>query len=68
MPPDEPPYDPDYDPPVRDALVHEGFDPGDEPLDEIVNDQTAHLTSEQQALQLLQQTLGAEKIGEVDVR
>jgi DNA polymerase-3 subunit gamma/tau len=67
-PPGEPPYDPDYDPPVRDALMHEGFDPGDEPLDEVIDEQTARQTSEQQALQLLQQTLGAEKIGEVDAR
>jgi DNA polymerase III subunit gamma/tau len=65
---DEPPYDPDYDPPVRDARGYEGFDPGDEPGDEVVDERTARQTSEQQALQLLQQTLGAEKIGEVDAR
>jgi DNA polymerase-3 subunit gamma/tau len=67
-PPDEPPYDPDYDAPVRPVTVHEGFDPGDEPLDDIVDESTARQTSEQQALRLLQQTLGAEKIGEVDHR
>jgi DNA polymerase-3 subunit gamma/tau len=33
-----------------------------------VDERTARQTSEQQALQLLQQTLGAEKIGEVDAR
>jgi DNA polymerase-3 subunit gamma/tau len=65
---DEPPFDPDYDPPVRDVPGYEGFDPGDEPLDEVIDEQTARQTSEQQALQLLQQTLGAEKIGEVDAR
>jgi DNA polymerase-3 subunit gamma/tau len=65
---DEPPFDPDYDPPVRDAPGYEGFDPGDEPLDEVIDEQTARQTSEQQALQLLQQTLGAEKIGEVEAR
>jgi DNA polymerase-3 subunit gamma/tau len=70
-PPDEPPYDPDYDGPVRPAaaaVAYEGFDPGDEPLDEVIDEQTARQTSEQQALQLLQQALGAEKIGEVDTR
>jgi DNA polymerase-3 subunit gamma/tau len=57
-PPDEPPYDPAYD----------GFDPGDEPLDVVLDEQAARQTSEHQALQLLQQALGAEKIGEVDHR
>jgi DNA polymerase-3 subunit gamma/tau len=52
-PVEEPPPDPEY----------EGFDPGDEPLDDIVDEQTARQTSEEQALQLLRQTLGAEKIG-----
>jgi len=65
---EEPPFDPDYDPPVRDVPGYEGFDPGDEPLDEVIDEQTARQTSEQQALQLLQQTLGAEKIGEVEAR
>lgn len=60
-PAEEPPYDPDYDPPVRDAQ-YEGFDPGDEPLDDVIDEQTARRSSEEQALQLLQQTLGAEKI------
>jgi DNA polymerase III subunit gamma/tau len=64
-PPDEPPYDPDYDPPVRDPRGYEGFDPGDEPLED-VDEQATRQTSEQQALRLLQQALGAEKIGEVD--
>ena len=59
----EPPYDPDYDGPVG----YEGFDPGDEPLDEVVDEQTVRQTSEQQAVRLLQQKLGAEKIGEVDL-
>jgi DNA polymerase-3 subunit gamma/tau len=65
-PPDEPPYDPDYDTPVRDTGGYEGFDPGDEPLDEVIDEQTVRQTSEQQALHLLQQGLGAEKIGELD--
>ncbi|MEV1286091.1 DNA polymerase III subunit gamma and tau [Micromonospora sp. NPDC049679] len=67
--PDEPPYDPEYDgPPKAAAAAYEGFDPGDEPLDVVIDEKTARQTSEQQALQLLQQTLGAEKIGEEDTR
>jgi DNA polymerase-3 subunit gamma/tau len=65
----EPPYDPEFDGPVRGAgaaVAYEGFDPGDEPLDEVIDEQAARQTVEQQALQLLQQALGAEKIGEVD--
>jgi DNA polymerase-3 subunit gamma/tau len=58
---DEPPYDPDYDPPVRDPQ-HVGFDPGDEPLDDVVDEQTARQSSEEQALRLLAEALGAEKI------
>jgi DNA polymerase-3 subunit gamma/tau len=55
-PPDEPGFDPGY----------QGFDPGDEPLDDVVDEHAARQTSEEQALQLLQQTLGAEKIAEID--
>jgi DNA polymerase-3 subunit gamma/tau len=55
-PPGEPPWDPEFD----------GFDPGDEPLDDVVDEKTARQSSEAQALQLLQEKLGAEKIGEVD--
>ncbi|MDQ7906875.1 DNA polymerase III subunit gamma and tau [Phytohabitans sp. ZYX-F-186] len=70
----EPPYDPDYDgprsngavaSPATTAVAYEGFDPGDEPTDEVVDERTARQSSEQQAMQLLQQTFGAEKIGEV---
>jgi DNA polymerase-3 subunit gamma/tau len=53
---------------VKGVPTYEGFDPGDEPLDEVVDEQTHRQTSEQAALQLLQATLGAEKIGEVDHR
>ncbi|MEQ4305249.1 DNA polymerase III subunit gamma and tau [Plantactinospora sp. B6F1] len=65
----EPPYDPDYDGPRPQpaSIGYEGFDPGDEPLDEVIDERTARQTSEQQAVQLLQQTLGAERIGEVDL-
>ncbi|MBE1486424.1 DNA polymerase III subunit gamma and tau [Plantactinospora soyae] len=65
----EPPYDPEYDgPPPASVASYEGFDPGDEPLDEVVDERTARQSSEQQAVQLLQQALGAERIGEVDVK
>ncbi|GIG85141.1 DNA polymerase III subunit gamma and tau [Plantactinospora endophytica] len=65
----EPPYDPDYDGPrPSPGIGYEGFDPGDEPLDEVIDERTARQTSEQQAVQLLQQTLGAERIGEVDLK
>jgi DNA polymerase-3 subunit gamma/tau len=63
---EEPPYDPDYDGPVRGTPVaYDGFDPGDEPLDDVLDEKTARQSSEQQVMQLLQDTLGAEKIGEV---
>jgi DNA polymerase III subunit gamma/tau len=65
---EEPPYDPEYDgPPGSAARTYAGFDPGDEPLDD-AEEQATRQTSEQQALALLQQTLGAEKIGEIDAR
>ncbi len=62
-PADEPPFDPDYDRPVRDGS-YEGFDPGDEPLDGAADGTTAGETSEDLALRLLTQTLGAEKIAD----
>jgi DNA polymerase-3 subunit gamma/tau len=57
-PPGEPPFDPEFD----------GFDPGDEPLDDVIDEKTARQSSEAQALQLLQEKLGAEKIAELDAR
>ncbi|HET8682838.1 MAG TPA: DNA polymerase III subunit gamma and tau [Micromonosporaceae bacterium] len=63
-PPGEPPYDPDYDGSPRGVPAYEGFDPGDEPMEEAVDEPAARQSSEQQALALLQQTFGAEKIGE----
>ena len=47
--------------------LYEGFDPGDEPVDED-GTASARQTSEQQALTLLQEAFDAEKIGEVDHR
>jgi DNA polymerase-3 subunit gamma/tau len=63
--PEEAPYDPEFDgPPADGAAAFEGFDPGDEPLDDVIDEKTARASSEQQAMQLLQDLLGAEKIGE----
>lgn len=74
----EPPYDPDFDGPVRGGRpggtapaatpAYEGFDPGDEPLDEVIDEKTARESSEEQAVRLLRETFGAEKIDEVDAR
>ena len=62
---EEPPYDPEFDPPVRVTRcveAHVGFDPGDEPVDD--DDPGSRQTSEQQALDLLRDSLGAERISE----
>ncbi|GAA2192828.1 DNA polymerase III subunit gamma and tau [Micromonospora lupini] len=74
----EPPYDPDFDGPQRGGRpggaapaatpTYEGFDPGDEPLDEVIDEKTARESSEEQAVRLLRETFGAEKIDEVDAR
>ncbi|MFE9955010.1 DNA polymerase III subunit gamma and tau [Micromonospora sp. NPDC005299] len=72
----EPPYDPDYDGPAGGrsagaapaASAYEGFDPGDEPLDDVIDERTARQSSEEQAVQLLREAFGAEKIDEVDAR
>jgi DNA polymerase-3 subunit gamma/tau len=58
-PPDEPPFDPDYDR----VASYEGFDPGDEPLDDAVDPAQARQSSEDQAIALLTEKLGAERIG-----
>ncbi|TYB93798.1 DNA polymerase III subunit gamma and tau [Micromonospora sp. WP24] len=74
----EPPYDPEYDGPVRSGdgrpqaapatPVYDGFDPGDEPLDDVMDEKTARESSEEQAVRLLREAFGAEKINEVDAR
>lgn len=68
----EPPYDPDYDGAPRggpaSAVAHEGFDPGDEPLDEVIDERTARQSSEEQAVRLLREAFGAERIDEVEPR
>jgi DNA polymerase III subunit gamma/tau len=63
---EEPPYDPEFDGPVASA-AHVGFDPGDEPDDD-ADSEAVRQTSEQQALDLLRDALGAEKIAEIDNR
>ena len=63
-PTEEAPYDPEYDGPARPGAAYEGFDPGDEPLDDVIDEKTARQSSEQQAVQLLRDALGAEKISE----
>ncbi|MFG1605909.1 DNA polymerase III subunit gamma and tau [Actinoplanes sp. NPDC049265] len=60
-PADEAPYDPEFDGPPR---SFDGFDPGDEPLDDVIDEKSARQNSEQQAMDLLRQAFGAEKIGE----
>jgi DNA polymerase-3 subunit gamma/tau len=62
-PPDEPPFDPDYDRPPASGPAYEGFDPGDEPLDDAVSPAEAVRSSEEQAIKLLTEQLGAERIG-----
>jgi DNA polymerase-3 subunit gamma/tau len=48
--------------PAPSAITYEGFEPGDEPVDEIVDAAIVHRTSEEQAMKLLSNMLGAEKI------
>ncbi|WP_432051044.1 DNA polymerase III subunit gamma and tau [Verrucosispora sp. NA02020] len=75
----EPPYDPDFDGPGRGggragggpaatAPAYEGFDPGDEPGDEVIDEKTARESGEEQAVRLLREAFGAEKIDEVPTR
>jgi DNA polymerase-3 subunit gamma/tau len=71
-PTEEAPYDPEFDGPAKAGgpkaggpkASYEGFDPGDEPLDDVLDEKTARESGEQQAMRLLQELLGAEKIGE----
>ena len=62
--PDEPPFDPEYDPPPAGGALYEGFDPGDEPMDDAAGPDGTRQSSEEQAIALLKETLGAEKIGD----
>ncbi|MEV4351914.1 DNA polymerase III subunit gamma and tau, partial [Actinoplanes sp. NPDC049596] len=71
-PTEEAPYDPEFDgPPSANGAAKggakpsfEGFDEGDEPLDDVLDEKTARESGEQMAFRLLQEALGAEKIGE----
>jgi len=63
-PAEEPPYAPEFDGPPAAGASFEGFDPGDEPLDDVIDEKTARQSSEQQAMQLLRDAFGAEKISE----
>ena len=66
-PAEEAPYDPEFDAAPGKATTtagYDGFDPGDEPLDVVIDEKTARESSEQQAMRLLQEAFGAEKIGE----
>ena len=65
-PTEEAPYDPEFDGASTKAATsdYEGFDPGDEPLDVVIDEKTARESSEQQALRLLLEAFGAEKIAE----
>lgn len=62
---EEPPFDPDYDaaeyPGFDPASGYPGFDPGDEPSDD---DETVAPgeSSEEQAVRILSEVLGAERI------
>ncbi|GLY05171.1 DNA polymerase III subunit gamma and tau [Actinoplanes sp. NBRC 101535] len=62
-PTEEAPYDPEYDGAPSGGF--QGFDPGDEPTDDVIDEKTARLSGEAQAMQLLRDAFGAEKIGEL---
>ena len=62
LPPDEPPVNPD-DRPL--AAAYPGFDPGDEPVDDVT---TVRESSEEQAMRGLSQHFNIEKIGEPNPR
>jgi DNA polymerase III subunit gamma/tau len=64
-PPDEPPFDPDYDAPPPGRAMYDGFDPGDEPLDDA---NAVRETSEEQAKRALSAQFIVEKIGESNPR
>ena len=60
-PPDEPPFDPDYDRPPYD-----GFDPGDEPMDDAKPG--VRESSEEQALRAVTEHFSIERIGDTGPR
>jgi DNA polymerase-3 subunit gamma/tau len=54
--------------PARETAAEPAFDPGDEPIDDAVDPASARQSSEEQAIRLLAEHLGAERIGEPDPR
>nr|WP_040479691.1 DNA polymerase III subunit gamma and tau [Longispora albida] len=56
------PQPPAAEAPAASTVTYEGFEPGDEPGDEIVDNAVAHQTVEEQAMKLLSEHLGAEKL------
>jgi DNA polymerase-3 subunit gamma/tau len=68
---EEPPYDPEFDGPPsagRNAPAKnlEGFDPGDEPTEDVIDAATARQTSEQQAIESLRKNFQVEKISDLN--
>ncbi|GHJ46518.1 hypothetical protein Cs7R123_38600 [Catellatospora sp. TT07R-123] len=60
---DEPPYDPEFDgPPPGGVRAYEGFDPGDEPTDEVMDAATARQSTEQAAVDSLRHSFNLEKL------
>jgi DNA polymerase-3 subunit gamma/tau len=64
-PPDEPPFDPDHDRPPPARGGYEGFDPGDEPLDDA---SPVRESSEEQAMRAVSAQFTVERIGEPNPR
>jgi DNA polymerase-3 subunit gamma/tau len=65
-PPDEPPFDPDYDRAPLDRAMYDGFDPGDEPLDD--GAPGARRSGEEQAIQAASEVFEVERIGDASGR
>jgi DNA polymerase-3 subunit gamma/tau len=72
-PPDEPPFDPDYDAPPHPGArpdgraAYDGFDPGDEPLDDARSG--VHVSSTEQAIRAITAEFGVvERIGDTTHR
>jgi DNA polymerase-3 subunit gamma/tau len=60
---DEPPWDREYEP-AEYVPTYEGFDPGDEPLDDDAQPNVPIASAEDRAIQLLSEQLGAERISD----
>ena len=65
LPTEEPPDETDDEEQPSGGADFTGFDPGDEPLDDVIDEKTARQNSEQQALQVLHDAFaGSEQIGQ----